>query len=81
MSKAEIKKLWAERCLETGCGPWLLEEKNGVSLFMTKDPYVVKNTTFYNSPVYHIWTEDEWLTTMDYVEGYKIWENRAKERS
>ena len=79
----EKEKLWLKAATEgkpASDWPFLMEEKNGVRLYKTQSWYTGKDHREHgNTPVYHVWSGNEWLATEHYLDAFKVWKDRAKE--
>ena len=55
--KSELK-IFSEMTIKRGGIWYLLDEKNGYSLYKTQDKYTERNFTGYTTPVYQIYNAD-----------------------
>lgn len=55
--KSELK-IFSEMTIKRGGIWYLLDEKNGYSLYKTQDKYTERNYTGYTAPVYQIYNAD-----------------------
>lgn len=55
--KSELK-IFSEMTIKRGGIWYLLDEKNGFSVYKTQDKYTERNYTGYTSPVYQIFNAD-----------------------